>query len=89
MHIAPCIGTLLKCANFGSRREPCANLGLLRELKIFSQVRAADHFQISVSGANQKYFHKFAPRTIFKNIFVARTKIVFIGSRREPFSNIY
>ena len=80
--------TLLKCANLGSRREPCANLGSRRELKIFSQVRGANHFQKSVSGANQKYFHRFAPRTIFKYLLVVRTKNIFTSSRREPFSNI-
>ena len=71
-------------------REPCANLGSRRELKIFSQVRAANHFQKSICGANQNFFHRFAPRTNiffhrfapytnFKNLFVARTKNIFIG----------
>ena len=82
-------GTLLKCANLGSRREPCANLGSRRELKIFSQVCTANHFQKSVSGANQKYFHRFAPRTIFKNLLVAQTKNILTGSHRESFSKIY
>ena len=89
MTFLECFRTLLKCANQGSRREPCANLGSRRELKIISQVRAANHFQNSVSGANQKYFHRFAPRTIFKTLLVARTKNIFTGSRREPFSKIY
>ena len=77
-------------------RELCANLGLhhkqvssRREPKIFSRVRAANHFQKSVCGANQKYFHKFVPQTIFKNQIEARTKNIFIGSRRESFSKIY
>ena len=81
--------TLLKCANQGSRREPCANLGSRRELKIISLVRAANHFQKLVNGANQNYFHRLAPRTKFKTLLVAQTKNVFTGSRRKPFSKIY
>ena len=81
--------TLLKCANLGSRREPCANLGSRRELKIISQVRAPNHCQKLVSGANQKNFHRFVPRTIFKTLLVARTKNIFTSSRRELFSKIY
>ena len=78
----------------------------LAQTKSFSQFRAANHVQKSVSGANLKHFHKFvvqtkifnylicksnfkhknlgihsfAPQTIFKNLLVAGTKNIFIGS---------
>ena len=60
---------------------------LRREPKMFSQVRAVNHVQISFSGANQNIFSQVRAANHFQNMLVPQTKIIFISSHYKPKSS--